>query len=76
MATVYLGSPAQVDAGKTTRTRRILYAAGVSGAAGSFRLSTFDSKPFDTPRHGDFIAAVARSPRMPDGALVIGAGVR
>jgi translation elongation factor EF-G len=75
MATVNLGSPARVGAGKTTITGRILCAAGPSGPVAPLRLSTLDSKLLETPRHDGF-GAGARSPRAPGGAATPGAGVR
>src|SRR6266699_263358 len=62
--TLNLGILAHVDAGKTTLTEQLLYAAGVIQQPGSVDL-------IDTPGHPDFIAEVERVLSVLDGAVLV-----
>ncbi len=73
MAMVELGSLAQRDAGNTTPTASILRASGAISATtrlASFRLNAPASGHSDLPEYADFVAAIARSLRVPAGTAV------
>src|SRR5829696_2939925 len=84
MSTLNLGIVAHVDAGKTTLTERLLFAAGVIDEIGrvddgSTQTDTLTLERqrgitvnlIDTPGHPDFIAEVERVLNVLDGAVLV-----
>src|SRR6195256_6073881 len=84
MSTVNLGILAHVDAGKTSLTERLLFAAGVIDRVGSVDAGSTQTDSMalerqrgvtinliDTPGHPDFIAEVERVLSVLDGAVLV-----
>jgi ribosomal protection tetracycline resistance protein len=87
MSTLNLGIVAHVDAGKTTLTERLLFAAGVIDEIGNVddgstqtdslaleRQRGITVNLIDTPFHLDFIAEVERVLSVLDGAVLVVTG--